>query len=79
MTKQFAIYKTKWRDTEHEVWHLHRKFETGAQCKDAFRDLTRRSKKNRIWVYVPLPTLSQEHKILRFPKEQGEQLFKQAK
>ena len=79
MDKQFAIYKCNWRLPEHEVWTLHRKYETAQQCSDAFKDLTARSKKKRVYVYLPCPTFSKEHKILKFSKEQSEQMFNAAK
>ena len=79
MDKQFAIYKCNWRLPEHEVWVLHKKYSTAKQCRDSFKDLIRRPKKKRVYVYLPCPTFSKEHKILKFSKEQSEQMFNAAK
>ena len=62
--KAFAIYKHNQHTGDKTLWHVHRRYPTMEQANQAYKDLIKRPKKTRVWVYVVLPSLSESKTII---------------
>ena len=82
MKKKYAIYKHNQyhsSDDKRGWWELHRKYENMDSAMDALRDLTRRPKKQRIYVYTILPVLDHHKRYVLLKEEYIDELLNKAR
>ena len=77
-SKPFALYRHNQHGWEDGLWECVKRFKTMDQAMDSLRDLTRRRKETRMYVYVILPAEARSRFII-IKEEHVKQLLMIAK
>ncbi len=67
--KPFTIFKQPQKTKTPNLWLVHRRYDTIAKMQDAMRELTKRPRKLRYFIYLPLPSVHPTAKGIEFKED----------
>jgi len=76
--KPYSIYRHKKTDPIN-IWHMHRAYDTFDKGFQAWRDMTKRPRKLRVWIYAFLPTVNANLREFEADRKLTEMLNKGAR